>query len=460
MEKITYPSSPLYPHVREKRRWEETESDLEMSYRLPIFDAVAMTLPRPFSVFFPKPTDRNAASSVGRCPSIWFNRRVSRIFSRFMRERFSGRWSPQIGQKPSGNSLAIKSIANIAYIIVDFLNWLFAHGVLPEDGEYVHVTSYQGDVRHGRWGAGNAEWANVKADEACTLLRWMAYRNHRKAFSVPTKHVSRRSQNGKTVVMEVRVGREKQSNSALSMIHLPDEPNVLNWLEDVRKRRGRAKSLACRAVIELGTRKWETCSIEVTAWPSAADIAAATRAAKKSIRISLTRNTKNGRPRAIDFDLSFAHLVRVWIDGPRKDLAAVYCKRHGQEPIELFLSDAKGFEGTPVSTEMLYKCFKLKSDGIRTNWYPHLGRHYSICKGILNGIQQDAATLDRLPNDMPLEWVTRRTNYWLDVQRRKSGHVSARTTETYTRWIELNLVLVPSSDDYIAFLEEGDDLEV
>ncbi|WP_137155510.1 hypothetical protein [Rhizobium sp. FKL33] len=299
-------------------------------------------------------------------------------------------------------------------------------------------------------------WANVKADEACTLLRWMAARGYRRAFHVPTKKVSWRTRDGKTIYKEVRVGKEDQGTSGLELMNLPLEPQVADWLEVVRKRRGRAKSLACRAVVEFGSRKTETCSIEVTAWPAAAVIDKAKSLGKKLVRIQLTKNIKNGRPRAIDFDVEFAHIVRVWIDGPRNELAAIYAKRHGTEPTQLFLSDAKGHEGTPISAHALYECFKLKWDGGPAIWYPHLARHYSICLGILKGLQRDAATLDRLPNDMPLEWVQRRTSYWVDIQRRRSGHVSAQTTEIYTQWIENNLVLIPAHKDYMAFLE-GDE---
>jgi hypothetical protein len=258
-------------------------------------------------------------------------------------------------------------------------------------------------------------------------------------------------------LIEVRVGREKPSIDGQKLIHLPAEHEVSGWLDAVRRERGQSKSLACRTVIEFGTRKTETCSIDVDIWPTAADIGRAKRLNQKTVRILLTKNIKNSRPRAIDFDVAFAHIVRSWIDGPRKELAAIYYMRHGTHPAELFLSDAKGFEGTPIAPKALYDCFKLKVDGGPAIWYPHLGRHYSICMGILRGLQRDAATLDRLPNDMPLDWIKRRTDYWLDIERRKSGHVSSRTTEIYTQWIEMNLVLVPASDDWVAFLEQGND---
>jgi hypothetical protein len=377
-----------------------------------------------------------------------------------MRERHAGRWSPEIGREPKGELLSLKSIEHVAYCAADFLNWLFTRGIRPEDAEYPHVISYQQDIRHGRWGSSSdelsPEWANTKADEACTLLRWMADRGYRRAFQVQTKKVSWRTRDGKIIYKEVRVGKEKQGNSGLELLDLPQESQVADWLEVVRKRRGRSKSLACRAVVEFGSRKTETCSIEVTAWPSAAYIDKAKSLGKKQVRIQLTKNIKNGRPRSIDFDVEFAHMVRVWIDGPRKALAAIYAQRHGFEPSGLFLSDAKGYEGTPISSQALYECFKLKLEGGPDIWHPHLGRHYSICMGILKGLERDAATLDRLPKDMPLEWVQRRSAYWVDIQRRKSGHVSAETTEIYTQWIENNLVLIPAHKNYMAFLEGGE----
>jgi hypothetical protein len=349
-----------------------------------------------------------------------------------------------------------KTVANIAYIVVDFLNWMDANGVSPETAIYAVVRAYQSEILNGLWGKGSRElspdWANEKADEACSLLRWLAARGFRGEFKVETKTV--RTPLGE--LREVRVGRAKGSRDPGHILALPDEHKVSGWLEQVRQRNGRAKSLACRAIVELATRKRETCSIEVHQWPSKLAIKEAEQAGKKQVRILITKNTKNSRPRAIDFDVQYAKIVRNWIDGPRATLEDLHFQRKGLRPSQLFLSDAPGFEGTPISPASLYACFKLPVPDGPEIWYPHLGRHYSICLGLIEGLRCDAAAMNRQLFDMPMNWVRNRTEYWLNIQRRKAGHISVQTTEIYTQWLDTNCILQPTSDEWTKFLQVGD----
>ncbi|KQV83569.1 hypothetical protein [Rhizobium sp. Root1220] len=357
---------------------------------------------------------------------------------------------------------SIKTINRIAYNLVDFLNWLNAHGISPERATYAQVLAYQEDIRNGRWGKGNRElspaWANEKADEACSFLRWFAENGYRAAFTVQTRQVRvpSLSGQGKTENREVRNSRCKGSYDPLHVLSLPSEPAVLTWLDAVRLRRGRSKSLACRGVVELATRKLETCSIAVEQWPTGEEITKAERGGKKQVRIMITNNTKNSRPRAVDFDVQFARIVRSWIDGPRVNLAEIYFRRTGIRPRQLFLSDAKGFEGTPISPVTLYECFKMRTEGGPEIWFPHLGRHYSICAGLIEGLRKEATAMNGLLHNMPLNWVKNRTEYHLNIQRRKAGHLSAATTEIYTQWVETNLILRPTTDEWHSFLETGD----
>ncbi len=428
----------------------------EQSYRLPDLHRMRQHADRQYTAFFPKRTARNARSLVAQCPSIWLGSKISRIYSRYMRERQTGRWSPRIGMKADDISRSPKTVANIAYVVVDFLNWLDAYGISSEEATYFVVRAYQSDILNGRWGKGSRElspdWANEKADEACSLLRWLAARGFRREFNVETRTV--RTPLGE--LREVRIGRAKGGRDPGRVLALPDEHKVSGWLEQVRQRKGRAKSLACRAIVELATRKRETCSIEVHQWPSERAIKEAEHAGKKHVRILITKNTKSSRPRAIDFDVQYAKIVRNWIDGPRGALEDVYFRRTGVRTPQLFLSDAPGFEGTPISPASLYTCFKLRVPDGPEIWYPHLGRHYSICVGLIEGLRRDAAALNRQLFDMPMNWVRNRTEYWLNIQRRKAGHISAQTTEIYTQWLDTNCILKPTSDEWAMFLQAGD----
>lgn len=63
------------------------------------------------------------------------------------------------------------------------------------------------------------DWANEKADEACSLLRWLAARGFRREFNVETRTV--RTPLGE--LREVRIGRAKGGRDPGRVTALPDE---------------------------------------------------------------------------------------------------------------------------------------------------------------------------------------------------------------------------------------------
>ena len=412
----------------------------------------------PFSVFHPSQTERNLHNAVGTCPSIWREARPDRISSRYVRERHTGRWSARIGADPSNKTLSMKYTRRIGLKIADFQNWSFAQGLTLEAATYQDILQYQQDIRAGAWGTKrrklSPDWANDKADEACSFLLWMAKRGLRPAFEVTTKLVVQRSRRSNKIEKAiVRTGKETGRRESTELLVLPDWPKVDAWLAELRVRRGYSKTLASRTVVELATRRAETCGILKDQWPSRTAIDQGMARGHKTVSILITEEVKFSKDRSIDFDIAFASLVRHWIDTQWQKLAEIYQRRTGLQTTRLFLSDSPGHEGTPIQPETLYQCFKLRAKGGPTLWYPHHGRHFSICDGLIAGLRRDAAVAQRPISQMPSEWVLNRTKFWMDMQRRKAGHMSEETTQIYTRWLNTNHILVNVHDDFASFMD-------
>ncbi len=404
---------------------------------------------------------RAGFESISYCPSIFYQHRYQRPPSQYLRERCTGHWKPDWAEAgTTAETMAKTTIRNCSYSLTNFFNWSDSVALVLSEATYDDVLSYQSDMISGVWSCKDdgltPGTVNPRADEACSYISWLAFKNLRPPFFVPTKLtriVHPRSR--KATVRRIRLGREKASRQSLRMLTLPSEFQVQDWLAGVRRNRGVSKFHACSTIIKTGLRSHELCMLPVAYWPSRQAINDAISAGLGEVTMPLGP-TKGSVKRVIAVDVEHASRVRTWIDNDRPSLALAYKARTGlSEPTRLFLSDAPGHEGTPLSQPQLYKCFKLD---IKFIWYPHLGRHYFACTSLLKGIQHDAKILGHAPRDMSPNWIRNRGEYWLDMQRRQLGHLSEATTELYLRWIITHHVLVNTFDEWNFFLD-GESLE-
>jgi integrase len=145
--------------------------------------------------------------------------------------------------------------------------------------------------------------------------------------------------------------------------------------------------------------------------------------------------TKGGRPRTVQIPLSLARELRNWTDTRRLTLVRRFQLRTKQSPSDrLFLSDARGHEGTPIQGHTLYRVFK----GVAPRplkWHPHFGRHTFACFYLLHALEADARSASRSYAELGPDWVQSRGQFWLDTLRRQLGHASEASTDLYLRWL-------------------------
>ncbi|MGO7586641.1 hypothetical protein ACC689_20755 [Rhizobium ruizarguesonis] len=243
----------------------------------------------------------------------------------------------------------------------------------------------------------------------------------------------------------------------MEVLDLPNEVAVQDWLDSVRRRRGKAKMLNCRLVVETALRRREATSLTVDQWPTLDHINNAMLKGLPHVNLSV-HVTKGNNPRVILLEVGFAKLVALWISQERPRLVEVYIKRTGHKaPDSLFLSDRDGYEGVPISYASLYLCFRPPVATFLP-WYPHHGRHYWTCTFILNGLRRDAAAANVSLKNVTSSWVRGRLSYWIEIARRQLGHLSDETTELYMRWMMTQIELIGITDAYSDFLE-GDNAQ-
>ncbi|MEO3384954.1 hypothetical protein [Mesorhizobium sp. CAU 1741] len=236
--------------------------------------------------------------------------------------------------------------------------------------------------------------------------------------------------------MLLRIGRRKASYSRdiTAITFLPQPKPVAEWLKQVRLKKGYSKYLACRFVLECGTRLAETVAITEDQIPSLQALDAFAGAGQLTAPVNLTK-TKGARPRTIQASIPFLLEIRRWIDGPRMRLRYLYHARTQKTPSDrLFLSTARDHEGMPVSEARLYDCFHTVEPRPE-HWTTHHGRHTYACFFILYATERDAKMVGRALSDMGADWINSRGAWHLKTLRKQLGHADDSTTELYLRWL-------------------------
>ncbi|MBO1905302.1 tyrosine-type recombinase/integrase [Microvirga sp. 3-52] len=384
--------------------------------------------------------------SVAHVPVLFDGQgRYCREHNRYLRERAIGEWSPKAGSTPlaGGEVPAQRTIETVARHLLVFIEWCEAKAqdwrtLTYKDG----VLSFQCDMHKGRWSpSGKAlqgSTANHRTDEVTSFLKWAAHNKLRPPFTVAYRASTRRIRSGQSaqessVELNSRVGRIKTSKSASVAIvaQLPKPEAVRDWLAAVRAKRGYAKHMACRFILESGARREETVSLNQGQIPSMEELRALKSDGRQAGAVTLT-HTKGGRPRTIQVNIDFLIELREWIDGRRMKLRMLWTKRTRTPASHLlFLSDARDHEGTPISAETLYKCFRdVKPRPPR--WHPHFGRHTYACFTVLYTLEHEAKAAGRT---MSADWVMMRGSWCMKTLQQQLGHLSETTTDLYLRWL-------------------------
>ncbi len=371
--------------------------------------------------------------------------RYLRPAARYLRERATLQWHPSRDELGGGGRDFPRpsTLRHIAYALSNFLNWCVARGVDWHGAAYDDVLRYQREQIRGLWAARKGRrlhpgTANARADEATHFLEWAAAVDLRQPFPYPRVTLRRNAVfKGRTAgVVHTRAGRAKvgHPDTAGRVLQLPTAAETAAWLDSVLRRRGHAKALIGKSILLTGVRLGEVLALTTTQIPSTEVLAALGQAGRAMAQVHLIE-TKGGRPRTIDVPLALASELRNWIDTRRMVAAARYRRRTGGTAGDLlFLSDARGHEGTPLRHRTVQRVFK--EVGPRpAAWSPHLGRHTFACNFLLHALQKEAAVAGGPVPAMGAEWVRARGLFWLDMLRRQLGHLSVETTNLYLRWL-------------------------
>ncbi|MCO5083817.1 MAG: site-specific integrase [Rhizobiaceae bacterium] len=370
------------------------------------------------------------------------NGRYCRELNRYLRSRalsevFSDPDDLYAADYPCGTTLD-----NIGRQLSIFSDWCLDHRLEWKTLNYKGVLRFQNDMALGRWSPSGrpleADTANQRADEVTRFLTWAGKVGLRAPLDVKYKVRGRGAAHGGVSddVMLSRIGRRKTSYSRdiIAITHLPQPKTVAGWLKQVRLKKGYGKYLACRFVLECGTRLAETVAMTEDQIPALHTLDALARAGQLMAPVNLTK-TKGSRPRTIQAAIPFLLEIRRWIDGPRMRLRYLYHTRTREAPSDkLFLSTARDHEGIPVSEARLYDCFH-KVEPRPEHWTTHHGRHTYACFSILYATERDAKMAGRALSDMGADWINSRGAWHLKTLRKQLGHADDSTTELYLRWL-------------------------
>jgi hypothetical protein len=421
-------------------------------------------------------------ASIAHVPVIFdSNEKYCRDLNRYLRERATLQWEPT----KRGNVLGRRqrfpkhaTLLNIAYCLSNFIEWCEHQAEIAKTTAdkakfdwrnlvYDDLLRYQADQRNGIWSAHNRplrpETANTRTDQATHFLTWAATRGLRSKLDVKLTTTRRilsfgNSTKPREVTHIVRAGTEPVSRSRAWQIaqRLPTPEEVRAWLRAVRNKRGLAKYLACRFILEAGPRRHEVEAVTIDQWPNNETLDHLKSKGQPYAVMELTI-TKGDIPRDIMIPLPFAYEVRAWIDGKRLRLEKKYFDRHKiAASRQIFLSDSKDFEGIPIADYTIYKCFR-EVNPRPPKWSPHLGRHAFACFFVWHALQCEAAASGKALSELGADWVANRGEWWLGILRRQLGHLDERTTEIYLRWLVTASGLADMANGWHAHLNSESD---
>lgn len=389
--------------------------------------------------------------SVAHVPVIYDDRgRYCRVYNRYLRERATLDWHPGSGS----DYPADRTIENIANSLLNFIQWSALRRVDFRTATYSDVLQYQREQISGAWSTKDKlapSTANQRADEVSAFLTWASDRGLRGPFEVKRFFAARNPLVGYRPAM-VRAGRAKENETTerTAAFVLPTQKAVKDWLQSVLTKRGYAKYLACRLILETGMRREEVELLHASRWPSKEAISEAFQLGQATVPMEIEK-TKGSKPRTVRVPTEFANRVRDWIDGKRWNYALRHQKHARERTDILFLSDDGVAHGRPISAQTIYRCFAEVEPRPR-GWSPHKGRHCFACFYLLEALATEAG-----PDGLAARganWVMSHGEHWIDMLRRQFGHVSKNTTEIYLRWVVTSCITELASG-WHRHLEDG-----
>ncbi len=406
-------------------------------------------------------------SAVAHVPFVlWDNLTYAYEPSRFLREWALGDWQPhnRTADPVAGTTVQSEnSVDTLANALVNFLTYLEVHKRDWRTISYKDLLDrYQTHMRSGEWSTLRDDnkrrlglqpsTINQRTDAAANFLLWASDRGLRGSFQIPLER-SRVPQSAGRIRSSSgnQLGKTRQDPRHLV---LPTVETMAEWIDDIHLKHGFSKALACRTIVETGMRKEEVALFRTWQVPDPDDLDPNMPAA-----MEIFYGTKGqrqvgdpdlkGKIRTIRFEHSFLVVLNDYKTLWRKRLAAN--RKDGVAKTDIFfLAD----DGSPLSTQSIYRAFTDSDKIPYKGWSPHVGRHAFACMLLLRLIEEDAKRNSALPERMPRGVLMLQTEGLIKTYIRPLlGHVSERTTELYLQWVADQIYLPNFRLSYSRYLE-------
>lgn len=367
------------------------------------------------------------------------------------------------------------SLVTFAAQIANFLEWCEVRGRDWKTVDYDRdiVAGYEQEMATGSFTADGQplqnSTINQRVDAACSLLTWAAKKGVRGAFGVPTvtrSYLQRDSTSTHSRVIEA-TSRANKRRLKPKNLRIPTDDEIGKWLNSVRIRYGRTKSLMVELVLHTGVRRQEVVDWQIETLPSDRSKWRVSPVAATKVVVTIEHGTKGpkiaardgetGPPRNIVLPLTLADRLLHYLEFERPKLLKMYVKagatkqeqdeRRRNPPQQLFLSD---FTGVPVSAQKFYEAWTSAPSMPFEGWSPHLGRHYWACKTLLLELERMRKQANVvLASGMPVTWITGSATDIIQLSiQPQLGDIDKKTTEMYLTWVRDVYDIVELHDAY------------
>jgi len=383
-----------------------------------------------------------------------------RLGSKYLNERGIGHWNPENRFTPC-TAPTDRSIKDYGDWLINFLEWAETRKIKLHQCEYqTHlIDRYQAEMLSGKWSrdgkALSGTTVNLRVQEACNFLKWMADKELRTAFDVPYT-VGRAQQ--ETPLRKRRHASKQRRGKAQpkkKLLRIPTDDEIAKFLASIYVGCDEVYGLMCETVLVCALRReeihcWRVDTLDPnpvnwvindkTAPPPQQRVQVTIKYGAKGGDFGLDNGDKVGPERNVWIPLGHAYrLHNYYMKGRNNALRKSINKKRSVDEkkqsiksnVHLFLEEKTGLR---VSYSQFYHAWK-SGDLPYKEWTPHFARDWWACSVLWKAMQEYKVLLN-LPSQVSSVLLTMHAITVIQIQISPAlGHASEETTMTYLHWI-------------------------